>query len=230
MDNDDKDNAELVFSAKFACPHCGYSLQELEPRLFSFNNPMGACAACDGIGSVEYFDENGNLIRTAEEAKPIVVTYTDADPVTGAPEVWAAVSRDDGDDIHLGLRTPHDRSADALTHMWKSIRLRPDAVDAPFNTIRQRVEHEALSLELARRSGARVPALIGMLAVKNQLITRDELEAGLAECKDALDKETALRAYFLSRELISKKFDRYSLRPCPMIMISLVKLISAPLK
>ena len=80
------------------------------------------------------------------------------------------VSRDDGDDIHLGLRTPHDRSADALTHMWKSIRLRPDAVDAPFNTIRQRVEHEALSLELARRSGARVPALIGMLAAGEESV------------------------------------------------------------
>ena len=47
---------EHVFSAKFACPVCGYSLPELEPRLFSFNNPMGACAGCDGLGSIQFFD------------------------------------------------------------------------------------------------------------------------------------------------------------------------------
>lgn len=47
---------ELIFSAKFACPHCGYSLPELEPRLFSFNNPVGACPTCDGIGVHQFFD------------------------------------------------------------------------------------------------------------------------------------------------------------------------------
>jgi excinuclease ABC subunit A len=56
MDEDDKDRAELIFSAKFACPHCGYSLQELEPRLFSFNNPAGACPECEGIGHNNFFD------------------------------------------------------------------------------------------------------------------------------------------------------------------------------
>ena len=47
---------EQIFSNKFACPVCGYSLQELEPRLFSFNNPMGACPECDGLGHIEFFD------------------------------------------------------------------------------------------------------------------------------------------------------------------------------
>ncbi len=47
---------EQIFSNKFACPACGYSLQELEPRLFSFNNPMGACPECDGLGHIEFFD------------------------------------------------------------------------------------------------------------------------------------------------------------------------------
>ena len=47
---------EQVFSNQFACPICGYSLHELEPRLFSFNNPMGACPECDGLGHVEFFD------------------------------------------------------------------------------------------------------------------------------------------------------------------------------
>jgi excinuclease ABC subunit A len=47
---------EHIFSARFACPLCGYSLPELEPRLFSFNNPMGACPRCDGLGEVSFFD------------------------------------------------------------------------------------------------------------------------------------------------------------------------------
>ena len=49
---------ELVFSSSFACPHCGYSLHELEPRLFSFNNPAGACPTCDGLGVEQFFDPN----------------------------------------------------------------------------------------------------------------------------------------------------------------------------
>jgi len=47
---------EHLFSAKFSCPICSYSLPELEPRLFSFNNPMGACPKCDGLGKVTFFD------------------------------------------------------------------------------------------------------------------------------------------------------------------------------
>ncbi|USH02740.1 excinuclease ABC subunit UvrA [Grimontia kaedaensis] len=54
----DGDGDDLIFSANFACPHCGYSMQELEPRLFSFNNPAGACPTCDGLGVQQYFDEN----------------------------------------------------------------------------------------------------------------------------------------------------------------------------
>ncbi len=50
------DGEEQIFSANFACPHCGYSMPELEPRLFSFNNPAGACPTCDGLGVQQYFD------------------------------------------------------------------------------------------------------------------------------------------------------------------------------
>lgn len=50
------DFPDLVFSSKFACPECGYSLSELEPRLFSFNNPLGACPSCDGLGVDQFFD------------------------------------------------------------------------------------------------------------------------------------------------------------------------------
>ncbi|MES9971185.1 MAG: excinuclease ABC subunit UvrA [Candidatus Thiodiazotropha sp.] len=52
----DGSQAELLFSSRFACPHCGYSLTELEPRLFSFNNPVGACPTCDGLGVEQFFD------------------------------------------------------------------------------------------------------------------------------------------------------------------------------
>ncbi len=47
---------EIIFSARYACPHCGYSISELEPRLFSFNNPAGACPTCDGLGLHQFFD------------------------------------------------------------------------------------------------------------------------------------------------------------------------------
>jgi excinuclease ABC subunit A len=53
---DDPKAEEHLFSANFACPICGYSISELEPRLFSFNNPAGACPECDGLGVQQYFD------------------------------------------------------------------------------------------------------------------------------------------------------------------------------
>jgi len=63
MDNSDED--ELVFSDKFACNVCGYSLTELEPRLFSFNNPNGACPACDGLGVKQFFDPERVVVNPA---------------------------------------------------------------------------------------------------------------------------------------------------------------------
>lgn len=63
MDSPEKE--ELVFSANFACPHCGYSMSELEPRLFSFNNPAGACQTCDGLGTRQFFDP-ARIINNAE--------------------------------------------------------------------------------------------------------------------------------------------------------------------
>jgi excinuclease ABC subunit A len=53
---DDEAAAPLLFSSKFSCPVCDYSLPELEPRLFSFNSPIGACPSCDGLGLSEFFD------------------------------------------------------------------------------------------------------------------------------------------------------------------------------
>ncbi|MBW3530499.1 MULTISPECIES: excinuclease ABC subunit UvrA [unclassified Shewanella] len=55
---------ELIFSANFACPHCGYSMAELEPRIFSFNNPAGACQTCDGLGVQQFFDPERVITNT----------------------------------------------------------------------------------------------------------------------------------------------------------------------
>ena len=67
---------EHLFSAKFACPVCSYSLPELEPRLFSFNNPMGACPRCDGLGTISFFDPRR------------VVAFPDLSLASGAIKGW----------------------------------------------------------------------------------------------------------------------------------------------
>ena len=54
--NEDSSKKELIFSSKFACAVCGYAINELEPRMFSFNNPAGACPCCDGLGVKQFFD------------------------------------------------------------------------------------------------------------------------------------------------------------------------------
>ncbi|NQZ49006.1 MAG: excinuclease ABC subunit UvrA [Moritella sp.] len=63
-DMDDSEAEPIVFSANFACPQCGYSMAELEPRVFSFNNPAGACHTCDGLGVQQYFDLDRVIINT----------------------------------------------------------------------------------------------------------------------------------------------------------------------
>jgi excinuclease ABC subunit A len=55
---DDEQQPDISFSARFACPQCGHSISELEPRVFSFNNPAGACKQCDGLGVKQFFDPN----------------------------------------------------------------------------------------------------------------------------------------------------------------------------
>ena len=67
---------ETIFSSKFACPICSYSIQELEPRLFSFNNPMGACPSCDGLGHISFFDPKR------------VVAHPDLSLAAGAIKGW----------------------------------------------------------------------------------------------------------------------------------------------
>ncbi|MFY0639966.1 MAG: excinuclease ABC subunit UvrA [Bermanella sp.] len=58
----DNDKLEILFSSQFACPVCGYSITDLEPRMFSFNNPAGACGTCDGLGVDQYFDPDKIIV------------------------------------------------------------------------------------------------------------------------------------------------------------------------
>jgi len=78
----DLDNGEETqFSSRFACPVCGYAAPELEPRLFSFNNPLGACPSCDGLGTNEFFDES------------LVVAHPELTLQAGAVRGWDARNR-----------------------------------------------------------------------------------------------------------------------------------------
>ncbi len=65
----DDDKPDFIFSALFACPHCGYSISELEPRIFSFNNPAGACPDCDGLGVMQFFDPD-RVVQHPELSMP----------------------------------------------------------------------------------------------------------------------------------------------------------------
>ena len=76
----DDSQPEQLFSANFSCPHCGYSISELEPRIFSFNSPAGACETCDGLGVEQYFDEAR------------VVTDSSLSLADGAIEGWSSKS------------------------------------------------------------------------------------------------------------------------------------------
>jgi len=73
---DEGEGETLLFSARYACPECGHAIDELEPRLFSFNNPAGACDSCDGLGVTQYFDESR------------VVAHPEASLSSGAIRGW----------------------------------------------------------------------------------------------------------------------------------------------
>jgi excinuclease ABC subunit A len=106
---DDPEAAEITFSSKFACPECGYAVAEMEPRLFSFNNPVGACPTCDGLGTRQFFDPDrivahphlslaGGAIRGWDRRNAYyhqmiqsLARYADFDPETPFEELPQAV-------------------------------------------------------------------------------------------------------------------------------------------
>ena len=103
MDRTRPDRPELTFSANFACPVCGYSIPKLEPRIFSFNNPAGACPSCDGLGVEQFFDPvrvvaqptqslAGGAIRGWDGATPTTFRRSAPSPSTTA-STWRRPGR-----------------------------------------------------------------------------------------------------------------------------------------
>ncbi|MDZ7621759.1 MAG: excinuclease ABC subunit UvrA [Candidatus Competibacteraceae bacterium] len=130
---DEPERAELLFSAGFACPVCGYSLSELEPRLFSFNNPAGACPECDGLGVKQFFDPER------------VVAHPHLSLARGAVRGW------DRDNFY------YFQLIQSLARHYEF------AVDQPFQELPERVRriilhgsgHEAIAFEYANSRGER---------------------------------------------------------------------------
>ena len=103
---------EQVFSNQFACPECGYSLHELEPRLFSFNNPMGACPECDGLGHIEFFDPAR------------VVLFPGLSLAAGAVKGWDRrnpyyfqMLQNLADHYHFDINTPYEELPENIRHI-----------------------------------------------------------------------------------------------------------------
>lgn len=108
-DMDDSSAEDIVFSANFACPICGYSMSELEPRLFSFNNPAGACPTCDGLGVQQFFDPN------------LVIQNREISLAGGAIKGWDRrnfyyfqMLRSLGEHYHFDVEAPFDSLPDKI--------------------------------------------------------------------------------------------------------------------
>jgi excinuclease ABC subunit A len=107
---DEANREELIFSANFACPQCGYSIPELEPRLFSFNNPVGACPTCDGLGVEQFFDPER------------VVRHPHLSLAAGAVRGWDRrnayyfqLIKSLGDHYHFDVETPWEELPEEIT-------------------------------------------------------------------------------------------------------------------
>ena len=109
---DEPEREELIFSDRFACSVCGYSLSELEPRLFSFNNPVGACPACDGLGVKQFFDpERVVATRTCRSPAARCAAGTGATPTTSS-SIQALADHYDFDVEAPWLELPQKRVSD----------------------------------------------------------------------------------------------------------------------
>jgi excinuclease ABC subunit A len=114
VDMDDPDTAEVVLSSKFSCPVCDYALTELEPRLFSFNSPNGACGTCDGLGVNQFFDPAR------------VVAHPDHSMASGAVRGWDR------------------RNAYYFQLIMSLARHYGFAVDTPWNELPEAIQHAVL--------------------------------------------------------------------------------------
>ncbi|MDP6375216.1 MAG: excinuclease ABC subunit UvrA [Pseudomonadales bacterium] len=146
---DDGDEA-LVFSARFACPVCGYSISELEPRMFSFNNPAGACPVCDGLGTQQYFDPD------------LVVQDVDLTLAEGAIRGWdrrnvyyyhmlTSLADHYGFDVEAPFRTLKKKYRNAILYGSGSQRIDFSYVNDRGDVIRRRHRFEGIIPNMERR-------------------------------------------------------------------------------
>jgi len=146
------DGGEELFSAKFACPVCSYALPELEPRLFSFNNPMGACATCDGLGQITFFDPAR------------VVAFPHLSLASGAIKGWDKRNQFfymmlQSLAMHYGFEPRHAVGIAAAAHPGRDPqRLWPRGDRLPDAGAARRLHHQELSIRgRARQHGAPLP-------------------------------------------------------------------------
>src|SRR6185369_2768650 len=162
---------EHLFSSKFACPICSYSIPELEPRLFSFNNPMGACPRCDGLGQVTFFDPKR------------VVAFPHLSLAGGAVRGW-----DRRNQFYFAMLT-------SLAQHYNF------DVDAPFETLEPRAQEIVLNGSGEEKIAFRYPGEKGRAAVKEHAfegilpnLERRYRETDSAAVKEELAKYLNTRA------------------------------------
>jgi excinuclease ABC subunit A len=147
---DDANSDELVFSSRFACPHCGYSVSELEPRMFSFNNPAGACPECDGLGVKQFFDEG------------LVVQDEDISLAEGAIRGWdrrnvyyfhmlTSLAKHYGFDVETPLRNLKKKHRDAILHGSGQEKIDFSYVNDRGDVIQRRHRFEGVIPNMERR-------------------------------------------------------------------------------
>ncbi|HUY84084.1 MAG TPA: excinuclease ABC subunit UvrA, partial [Steroidobacteraceae bacterium] len=147
---DDPGRAEIVFSDRFACPVCNYALSELEPRLFSFNSPIGACPSCDGIGTQAFFDP----------AK--IVANPHLSLAGGAVRGWdrrnayyfqliQSLARHTHFDIEAPFETLSDAVRDLVLYGSRGAQIEFKYLDGKGGTVRRRHEFEGIVHNLERR-------------------------------------------------------------------------------
>jgi excinuclease ABC subunit A len=148
--NDNDNGKELVFSSQFACPICGYSISDLEPRMFSFNNPAGACPECDGLGVKQYFDPN------------LVVADTDLSLAEGAIRGWdrrnvyyfhmlTSIAKHYGFEVDIKFKDLTKKQQDAILNGSQGERIDFSYLNDRGDRVRRRHRFEGVIPNMERR-------------------------------------------------------------------------------
>jgi excinuclease ABC subunit A len=147
---DEPERADLTFSSKFACPECGYAVPEMEPRLFSFNNPIGACETCDGLGTRQFFDPGR------------IVAHPQLSIAGGAVRGWdrrnayyfqmmQSLARDSGFDLEVPFETLADEIRDLILYGSGEREIEFQYVNERGHTVTRRHPFEGIAPNMERR-------------------------------------------------------------------------------